>query len=104
MKSYRPFISNHIEKEVARHIGKHMQNNDVYDNNWSRDNSPLKVHSGIAKSLDKGSQTPRILIGLSAAFELQDHYHTTKALGVFLRHQGKDFILDEVIPVLFYQL
>ena len=69
-----------------------MQNNDMYDTNWSRETVPLKVHNDLAESLDKGSRAARILIDLSAAFELLDHYHTTKALR-FLSTSGKRFHL-----------
>ena len=98
LKNSRPFISKPPEKVVAKRIQEHTRNNDLHESCQSayrKDHSIetflLKVH-GDTETLYIGPIVARVLINLSAEFDVTDHATLSKRL---------ELSLDEVIS--FYQ-
>jgi len=81
MKNSRPisnlsFISKLIEKVVTRHL-VHSDLNDSYQSAYRRGQSTetdlLKVHCGIAETLNEGFMAALIMQDVSAAVDIIDH-------------------------------
>ena len=84
LKNYRPvsnlsYISNLIEKAVARQINEHIAQEGISNENQSAhrvfhstETALLKIQNDVAISMDKGAAVGLVLLDLSAAFNTID--------------------------------
>ena len=84
LKNYRPvsnlsYISNLIEKAVARQINEHIAQEGISNENQSAhrvfhstETALLKIQNDVAISMDKGAAVGLVLLDLSAAFDTID--------------------------------
>ena len=75
-----PYISNVIERVVARRFSSHLSHSSLlparqsaYRPFHSTETAVLSVHNDVARSIDNGQVSLLVLLDLSAAFDTVDH-------------------------------